>query len=380
MSSNKKINILFLCYSSEVGGAEYHIKEIIESIDKDFFNIFLISNNQLLLKVAKKYSLPYYNSSPKNYYDLKHFYWLIKKIKRLKIDLLQVNLFKACIIGRLAGKLAGVPIVVSTIHGSPSRWPKQWLRRKLDVLLNRITANYFCDQVIAVSETNKKFFVELEKIKPEKITVIPNSINLNPLVQRTSILGVSENDKVIGTTGRLSDQKGLDYLINALPSILTEYPNTKLVLVGDGPLKQDLVNLVIDLNIQDKVIFLSKKYKNEIPGLLLNFDIFILSSLWEGLSTSLLESMLLKIPVITTELEENKEVVKHNSTGMLVPTRNHEAISQAVINSFKDGEKTQRMARSAYHLVKEKYSGNKRVKNTIQLYNNLLEERLKNKL
>ncbi|MCK4326136.1 glycosyltransferase family 4 protein, partial [bacterium] len=181
-------------------------------------------------------------------------------------------------------------------------------------------------------------------INEEKVITIYNGIaveHLHTNADITTEYGSRPGARIIGTIGRLTLQKGLKYLIHAVAIAIKQIPQIELLIVGDGTEKKNLVKLVSDLGIRERVIFTG--FQKDVGSFLRTMEIFILPSLFEGLPGVVLEAMAFQRPVVATRIAGVDEVVVDEETGVLVPPRNPEALAGAIIKLLSDREKAREM-------------------------------------
>jgi glycosyltransferase involved in cell wall biosynthesis len=261
--------------------------------------------------------------------------------------------------------LSGIPVRIATFHGV-IEGSSSWCKRLHACLINsRITT-----VLVAVSERVREIAVG-EGIQPGNIVVIPNGIEIqdaviSPLHLRQD-LGLPQDAPILLSVGRLTDQKGHDILIAAMPAVLAERANVMLVIVGDGPLHSALEQQVARLGLGGHVRLLGNR--NDVRELLSLADIFVLPSRSEGLPLALLEAMGAGLPVIATRIAGAEEVVQEGENGLLVPPENHQALSQALLRLLADPSACRTMGRNGRELVKECYTLNRMCEAYLDLMN-----------
>jgi len=173
------------------------------------------------------------------------------------------------------------------------------------------------------------------RVQNKKAIRIPNASNLAmfnkikvDLNQKKSSIGIELDRQIIGSVGRLHNQKGYDILIKAFSKILKKYPRALLVLVGDGPLRDVLQKQVEDMGIQESTLFLGTRV--DVPEILRIFDIFVSSSRWEGIPGVLLESMAAGVPIVATNVPGTNELIDDKINGLLVETENPDALFEGI--------------------------------------------------
>ena len=192
-------------------------------------------------------------------------------------------------------------------------------------MVSEMVLSWFVNRIVAVSEGVKSDLVKYEHISPGKIQVIYNGIDASKFrvkidrKKKREELGIDRDDKVIGVGVRLSEQKGINYLIEAVSIVVKSFPNVKLLIIGDGECRTYLEKLASDCGIADKVIFTG--FRSDIPEILQIIDVYALPSLWEGHPLVLLEAMAAGKPVVASDIPGNRETVGNGHTGLLVPPK-----------------------------------------------------------
>jgi glycosyltransferase involved in cell wall biosynthesis len=304
-------------------------------------------------------------------YDLISFWKLFHLCRRERFDLVVTHTSKGGVLGRMAARLAGAPRVIHTAHGFPfteagSRWSAL-----LYTYLER-WAGHFCDLVISVNEEERLTAIRRKVIRPDKIVTVLNGIDLVPFEDVGTIeatrrgLGVPDDALIVGTVGRLAEQKGFTYLIQAIPQVLRACPQAWFVFAGSGPLESELRALAAEKGVAGHCRFLG--FREDIPALLGCCDLFILPSLWEGLSITLLEAMAAAKPVVATDIKGNREVIEDGVDGLLVAPADPEALANAIIELLKDRERAQAMGARAHRKIRQHFSQAAMVENTLRWY------------
>ena len=299
---------------------------------------------------------------------------LIALCLRQRFDLVDTHTSKGGFLGRLAARVAGVPHIVHHAHGFSFN-QVTGASRRFYIALERLAARagHF---TISVSEEHRLTALEAGIEPPEKISTILNGIDLKPFaaVDRAAArraLGFDSKDLIIGAVGRLSAQKGFEYLIRALPAVLQAVPAARLAIAGDGPLEIELRQLAFHCGVQDRVRFLG--FRKDIPQLLAAFDVFALPSLWEGLSISLMEAMATGKAIVATDIWGNREMVDPEKTGLLAPPANPAALAAALRRVLLDRPLAQALQQNARQAALLRYSEQRMVEQTLALYDGLAQ-------
>lgn len=309
------------------------------------------------------------------YRDLLGLLELISLLRKYKYDIIHTHNSKAGFVGRLAAKIAGVPVIVHTIHGFSFHEFERPPRRALFLFLERFAA-LFADKLITISGPLKDWGLSSGIGKPWQYITIYSGIEIskfNVNIDKEGLkrnLGISPGELVIGVVSKLWEGKGHRNILEATREVLKEFPNLKLLIVGDGYLKPNLVELKKQLNIDEKVIFTG--FRKDIPELTSLFDVAILASFFEGMGRVLLEAMVLEKPVIGTRVGGIVDVVDEGKTGLLVPPNDSAALAVAMTTLLRNQELRVKMGKAAIQKIDEKFSAQNMVKKIEELYDELI--------
>ena len=203
---------------------------------------------------------------------------------------------------------------------------------RLEYYLDIFTIKH-ADRIIAVNPYVKAYF---ERITGRTIDFFPIPINVEDFIysepHRKMIreeLGIEENAIVVGFIGRLSSEKNITTLLYSFADVSKENPDLKLIIVGEGRMKNQLERIVKENDIDDRVVFCGLRY--DIAKILCGLDIFVLPSHSEGLSTSLLESMACERAIICSDIPANRQLVQHNKEALLVDPNNKDEFTRAIL-------------------------------------------------
>ncbi|RJR41954.1 MAG: glycosyltransferase [Deltaproteobacteria bacterium] len=265
---------------------------------------------------------------------------LVRLLRRERPDILHCHLLRANLYGRFAGRLAGVAKIVNTIHGVDEYMVRGDFTSRSLRLAERLSAP-LVSRYVAVSENARQAVVERLKIPPGRVSTILNALDLDPFRQpeagRRALraeLGLSPDAVVIGSVGRLAPLKNLAFLIEQMKELAVSFPQAELVIIGEGPERPALENLIAALNLGDKVRL--PGFRADIPRMLPALDLFAFPSLSEGLSIALLEAMAAGLPCVVMDVGGNGEAVAHGHTGYVVPYGDSSAFASALSHLLKD--------------------------------------------
>ena len=237
----------------------------------------------------------------------------------------------------IAARLARASVVVHGEHGREASDPDGLdpRRKRIRRLLQPFITRFVC-----VSLELGRWLVEDIGVPSSKVETIHNGVDVARFItpdksSARSALGIGPNDLVVGSVGRLDPVKGHASLIGAFATLAPRFPSSVLIIAGDGPLRGDLERLVDELALRNRVRLLGER--RDVPTVLAALDIFVLPSLAEGMSNTILEAMASALPVVATRVGGNPELVESGSTGMLVPASDRGALVHAIEMYLDDG-------------------------------------------
>jgi glycosyltransferase involved in cell wall biosynthesis len=228
--------------------------------------------------------------------------------------------------------------------------------------------------IIAVGNKVKDNLCDFYGISKSHVAVIHNAIEpFEGLIQPIEILQKYKNKGyfLVGNVGRLSEQKGMEYFVKAVPLVLKEYRQTKFFIVGDGEDKEKLEDLISDLHLENDVILLG--YRNDIQNVMSQLDLIVLSSLWEGLPLTPIEAFSIGKAIIATAVDGTVEIVEDGVNGILVEPKDSEQIANEIVEICKFPEKIKIFENNAYEKYKEEFSYEVLQTRYRKYYNKLME-------
>ncbi|UAY52217.1 glycosyltransferase [Ferruginibacter albus] len=259
--------------------------------------------------------------------DLKALWLYYRLIKKEKYDIVHTHETKASFITKLAAWLAGCPYIIYGLHGVTFNDPMSKLKRKFYILLEKLTIGC-ADLVVSVGHNTIDAY-HAENIGTKiPYEVVRSGIDIEAYMKQAitneeakknfrSSLGIKEEDIVLINVGRFSFSKAQRYSIQAFAQLKKKYNNLRLLLIGEGELLTECKTLVKNLGLDDNsVVFLG--YQRNVPEFLSVSNIFMFTSLREGLPRVIVEASLLQIPVVTFSVEGANEVLEHEKTGFIV--------------------------------------------------------------
>lgn len=342
----KDSEIMQLINSSGLGGAETVVKEIIQNLD---CFVFCLKKDKIE-RFSESSSKVFFGTNSKNYkFNLFVLLKLLKLIKKKEIHLLHVHLGASLSYAIFVKILRPNLKVIYHEHG------EIFYNKKLKILIK-----YFgkkIDSIIAVSKSAKKEIVEKTGYNPKKIKILYNFVNLrdhnkknNLNLEERNLLGITEEDFIIGFVGRLTEIKGCKFLIKSLPFLDFRF---KVIIAGDGPLMKEMKTLVEEMKVKEKVIFLG--YVNDLRRIYPLFDVCVLSSKTEASPMIFYEAQAYGIPIIGSDVPAINELIKPNKNGLLYQFGNSKELAEKISYLYKNPALRKKM--SAYSIKNiKKYS------------------------
>jgi len=341
----EKINLLYIITKLELGGAQQQLLELIKRLDKEKFNPFLFTAKDgfLMERALSQEGLTVKRSAwlDRSINPLKDFLSFIEIYRFIRhngIDFVHTHSSKAGIIGRWAAKLAGAKKIIHTVHGWSFNEHQSFFFRNFFLCLERITAA-ITDKLIVVCEYDLAKGLKYGIGRNSKYTIIRYGIRKEDFASRDTLsvraeLGIGGKDFVVGNISCFKPQKCVADFIRMAFLVDKAVPHVKFLLIGDGREREGIEKMVDRFSLRKKLILLG--WRQDIPRLLAAMDVFVLTSLWEGLPISVLEAMASGRPVVATDTGGIAEAVREGSTGFLVPCRSIEGLSQKVVFLSKE--------------------------------------------
>jgi len=297
-------------------------------------------------------------------------------LKRNQTDILHSHGARAGWYGRIGTCRASKVRIISTVHNSLRDYPYPEWRKRLYVMAERLTSPWV-SQWIAVSEGLRQDLVQYYGLPNERIRVIPNGIDLTDLMTTRSReelrkeLGLRSDSLVFVSIGRLTNQKGHRFLLDALNDIRRAIPEVRLLLVGDGPMRPQLEDQVSQMGLQREVSLLG--FRDDVSDLIGASDIYVLPSLSEGMPMGLLEAMALGCPVVASTVAGVTEVVKNGENGRLVSPKDVSELKAALLELARDEPLRLRLGRAGKETVSREFTAERMASSVASLYRSCLQ-------
>lgn len=291
---------------------------------------------------------------------------LYRVIRREHFSIVHTHTPKAGLLGQLAARLAGVPIVINTLHGFyfHDYMPAFW--RRFYITLEKIAARC-SDSILSQNEEDIQTALAEGICQAAKIKQLGNGIDLSQfnsshitleaIRQAKREIGIPDDSPVVGFVGRLAaKRKGFLDFLAAAQEIKERIPNVRFLIVGQADVgKPDAVepSVAKEYGIETQCLFLGQRPNAELPLLYSLMNVLVLPSLFEGLPRAVMEASAMGVPSVVTDVKGNREAVEHGRTGLLVPLGNVQALSAAIIELLSDRERARRMSMNAVRMARQ---------------------------
>lgn len=295
---------------------------------------------------------------------------LTRLLVRERVTILQTHGARANFYGRIAGRLAGVPVIISTVHNSLKDYEVRSLRRWLYAFLLRLTLP-LVRRIICVSEANRCDLIEECQAASAKAHTVYNGVDPSAFPSQPDRqkvrqeLGIRQGP-VLVMIARLTEAKGHCYLLQAFPDLLKTWPQICCVFVGEGELHDALHRMAIDLGVERACRFVG--VREDITDILAAADVVVLPSLSEGFPFVLLEALAMGCPVVASRVNGVPELIEDHKTGLLVPARDPQALVAAIREVLNDPIAASKMGAEGRAVVQERFTVGRMVANTTAIF------------
>ncbi|MFC1804922.1 glycosyltransferase family 4 protein [Candidatus Omnitrophota bacterium] len=377
-----KIKVLFVHTLPVVSGSGLAVYYMIKGLDKDKYDLEFACapGGPLIEKIASTgITVRPVKHLVQEVHIIKDILALIEMvflIRRRKYTIVHTHNSKAGVIGRLAAKISGVPIIIHTFHGFSFHRFERPFRRWLFKSIERFTAR-LTDKLLIISKPLREWGLSEGIGDPGKYVINYDGIEFDKFrrdFDREKIrsgFGIEDDESVVGMVSKLWEGKGHKYLLQAAVKIIQRVPRVRFMLVGDGYLRDNLKEQAEELGVLDHVIFTG--FREDIPEITSIFDIACLPSLFEGMGRVLLEAQIMGRPVVATRVGGIVEIVKDNETGLLIEPADSDALALAIIRLLTDSAMARRLGEAARHHIGEEFSVSRMVEKVEEVYEELLK-------
>lgn len=292
--------------------------------------------------------------------DLRAVYWLADFLKKERFDVIHTHSSKAGIVGRIAGRMAGVPLVVHTIHGLAFGPYDSFLKNQLYIRAERFAAKR-CDRIYSVAQAMIDQCLAAKIGCPEQFKVVYSGMELERFLEAKpdaalrSELGIPADSRVVGAVARLFPRKGYEDFFPVAAQVAQACPDVRFLIMGDGPGRTAYEKMTEELGIRDRVIFAGLVSPDRIAEYIALTDVVAHFSLKEGLPRVAVQALAEAKPVVAYPLDGTPEVVLDGKSGFLVPPGNHEAAAQALIRILEQPDERRSLGEYGRSLIRDKF-------------------------
>lgn len=348
MSGKKKI--LHLITGLEVGGAEMMLLKTLPKMQNDFDNYVctLLKDGLIGAKLREAGIITYHlDFSLSN--SLRSILLFRRIIKDFKPDILVTYLIHSDLFGRIFGRIFGIQKIICSQRGSLQQWE---FLRFFDKLTKSLVTKY-----IVQTEVAKKELMTKLNLPEKKFEVIPNAIDVSEYEFKLDTnakkkgLRINPDNQTIVCVSNLHKGKGHKYLLEAFEKVYKKNKNVNLLIVGDGEQRTTLEKQTKDYVSRDNIYFLGKR--NDVKEILKISDIFVLATEGEGMSNAIMEAMASGIPVITTDIPENRVLIENEKTGFFVLTKNSVVLTKKIEKLLNNKQQKETIGRNAKYRIRE---------------------------
>jgi len=375
---SNKLKILFVIDGLQFGGGERVFAQLINGLSIEKYELFLACKpNKVLYQAIRNKSVKTIPLDFSKQFNPHLIFKLTRLINKNNIDIVHGQGTRAEFYARVATRLTGKAKYVATIAMPVEGFDVSPFKKRIYRFFDRLSEKYV-DRFIVVSDVLKNKLVQDRGIPSEKVVRIYNGIEVNEYSPQNlnkyrdkirKEFNLNNSDVLIGAIGRLVWQKGFEYLIQAIPQLQRRFPDVKVLIVGEGPLRKQLEALSRELGVQDQIILTG--FRNDIKEILCTIDILLIPSLLEGFPMIILEAMAMARPIIATEIDGITEQILDNKTGFLIPPQDSNSISKTLINLILDDELCNKIGLNAREITQNEFSLSKMLTQTNEVYQSL---------
>jgi len=373
-----KTRILFVIDGMEFGGGERGFAQIINGLPESRYETFLASGSQETFHHAVSNSpVQRHPVDFSNRCNPAILLKLIKIIKDNQIAIVHGQGARAEFFARLASGFSRKTMYVSTVQMPVEGYDVGPMKMLLYRAFDRFSER-FVDRFLVVSSVLAQTMIQGHGIPQEKVVKIYNGIETDYYKPHDQEEGrrrvrqeysVNDSEVLIGSLGRLVWQKGFEYFIHAMPILIRDLPEAKFLIVGEGPLRQELEGQTRSLGIQDRLVFTG--HRNDIRDMMAAMDIIVIPSLLEGFPMITLEAMAMEKPIVTTSIDGIMEQIRDGREGLLIAPKSPPALAQAVKRLVDNPDYARSLGINARAKVVRDFSVHKMIAETIKVYETL---------
>lgn len=310
--------------------------------------------------------------------DLIATWQLYRMLRKRRYDIVHMHTSKIGILGRIAAKMASVPHIIHTAHGwGFHEYMAGWLRRFYITLEKFVLP--FTNQLVSVSDETTRVGLEAGIGNPDNYMLIRSGIPTDTFFADKKLgaatraaLGIEPDRIVIGTVGRLSPQKNPLDFVRIAETICAKHERVHFLSVGEGPLRPRVENAIRKAGLEDRVTLLG--LRTDVPNLMRTMDLYIMTSLWEGLPRVVVQALATGVPVISYDVAGTKEIVREGKNGFLVPSGDWQALAERIDRVLKDDALRDDLLRTCANEFDTSFTEKKMIADLEELYEGLMKK------
>jgi glycosyltransferase involved in cell wall biosynthesis len=391
----RRLKVMRLIARLNIGGPAIHTTLLTERLDPARYESLLVTgveaeNEGSMLELMAERGLKSQLApvvipslgreiSPKS--DLQTLREVLRLMRREKPDIVHTHTAKAGFVGRMAARMARVPIVVHTFHGNVFKGYFSPAKTKLFIAIEKNLARS-TDRIIVLSEQQRDEILGLGIGRSEQFRVVPLGLDLQPFLdsaplrgQLRSELGYAPDTPLIGIVARLVPIKAIHFFLQAARQVLQTHPQARFLVVGDGELRAELEAQARELQLGDGVRFLG--FRGDLPRSYADLDVSVLCSLNEGLPVAVIESLASARPVVATDVGGVRDMVKPQHSGWLCPSQDVNALAAGIRAALDNPAQAAQLGQNGRAVVYPSLDISRLVRDIDALYVELAREKLK---
>ena len=368
-----KLKVLEVIRQGQIGGGESHLLDLIHFLDKEIVNPICLSfSDGEMIRQLKQMGISCYVIDTQKPFDISVQRQIIELIQNEKVQLVHAHGSRAASNILYPVRKLHLPLVY-TVHGWSFHDDQSFFVKKLRGWSEKLICHY-ANQVICVSESNKNTGKEVFGL--HNAIVIENGVNLEKYNPNGSFIdlrpefGFSDSDFIVGFIARCTKQKNPLVFLAALEMAHNTNPSIKGLFVGEGDMDEE-VDAYIQQHKMSGYLYRSP-FRTDVPDLFHSIDVYCLPSLWEGLSIALLEAMAMQKAIIATPTDGTKEVIEHQTNGLVVPFDDIAALANAIDVYYKDRVLKEKCEIQARRFVTERFNANRVAESVSTIYSEIM--------
>ncbi len=377
-----KKRIVHIITKLELGGAQQNTLYTCKKLNQDKYEVFLMSGPEgYLIKEAlniehvKFIPVPSMERPLSPIKDFKALLEIRKELKKIKPHLVHTHSSKAGILGRWGAWLAGVPVIIHSIHGFAFHPFMNRIKRSIYIRAEKLTAQ-ITTKFIAVARSNINKGINNGIFKEGRCQIIRSGIDIALFRDATTDrkkklleLGIEDTKKIVCMVACLKPQKAPLDFVKVARFVKEDHPDAQFLLVGDGELRPDVEEAVSSYGLKDS--FYLPGWREDIPEILKSVDIFVLTSLWEGLPRVFAQAIAAGLPVVGTEVDGANEIIHDTIDGFLLSPGDIRGFADTIIQLLDNPAMREEMGKAGQDYIGE-FDIDIMVKKQEQLYDSLL--------